>query len=128
VPIPEQLGSASATIVSLAVAGGASTFIFHLIPSNVITINYIMPLLQQLMNFGQYEVSVLTASLYANMNQYLAIKLTNITLAYTPYVMQDAVPALLIPFIIIFTVITGIRSISPAIGGEVQILGVSELI
>ncbi|MEM4134228.1 MAG: hypothetical protein QXO35_02585 [Candidatus Micrarchaeia archaeon] len=128
VPISDQLASASATIVSLGIAGVASTFIFHLIPSNVITINYIMPVLQQLMNFGQYEVSVLTASLYANMNQYLAIKLTNIALAYTPYVMQDAVPVLLIPFIIIFTVITGIRSISPAIGGEVQILGVSELI
>lgn len=128
VPISQQLESGIATIASLAAAGAASAFVFHLIPSNAITINFIMPLLNQLINFEQYEVSVLTAALYANMNQYLAIKLTNITLAYTPYVMQDAVPALLIPFIIIFTVITGIRSISPAIGGEVQILGVSELI
>jgi hypothetical protein len=42
--------------------------------------------------------------------------------------MQYAVPVMLIPFIMIFIVITGIRSLSPAIGGEVQILGVSELI
>jgi hypothetical protein len=58
----------------------------------------------------------------------LATKLTNITLDYTPYVLQYAVPIMLIPIIVIFVLITGIRSISPMIGGEVQILGVSELI
>lgn len=62
------------------------------------------------------------------LNKALAIKLTEITMDYTPYVLQYAVPVMLIPFIMIVIVITGIRSLSPAIGGEVQILGVSELI
>jgi hypothetical protein len=115
-------------IVSLSLTGTVSALIFHIIPSNVLTINYLLPILNQLMNFGVYEQSVIRFSLYAELNKALATKLSNITLAYTPYIMQYAVPVMLIPFIMIFIVITGIRSLSPAIGGEVQILGVSELI
>jgi len=72
------------------------------------------------------EMSLFMANVI--LNKALAVKMTAITMEYTPYVMQYAVPAMLIPFIIIFITITGIRSLSPAIGGEVQILGVSELI
>ena len=58
----------------------------------------------------------------------LAAKLTDVTLDYTPYILQYSIPMMLIPFIMILVVITAIRSLSPAIGGEVQILGVSELV
>jgi len=128
VPISGQMEAIVPVIVSLSLTGTVSAFIFHIIPSNVLTINYLLPILNQLMNFGVYERSVIGFSLYAELNKALATKLSNITLAYTPYIMQYAVPVMLIPFIMIFIVITGIRSLSPAIGGEVQILGVSELI
>lgn len=57
-----------------------------------------------------------------------AEQLSGIILNYTPYALQYSVPVMLMPIIILIVVITAIRSISPAIGGEVQILGVSELI
>jgi hypothetical protein len=62
------------------------------------------------------------------LEQAVANKLTDVLLQFTPYVLQYAVPIMLLPIIIILVVITGIRSISPMIGGEVQILGVSELV
>ena len=128
VPISGQMEAIIPVIVSLSLTGTVSALIFHIIPSNVLTTNYLLPILNQLMNFGTYELSVIQFSLYAELNKALATKLSNIILAYTPYIMQYAVPVMLIPFIMIFIVITGIRSLSSAIGGEVQILGVSELI
>ena len=62
------------------------------------------------------------------LDQALASALTDITLDYIPYVLQYAVPIMLIPVIVLLVTVTAIRSISPAIGGEVQILGLSELI
>ena len=115
-------------IISLALVGITSSLIFHIIPSNVLTINYLITILNTFIKEGAYFLSLIGASFYLELNRALAIKLTDITLAYTPYIMQYAVPVMLIPFIMIFLVITGIRSLSPAIGGEVQILGVSELI
>jgi len=47
---------------------------------------------------------------------------------YIPHAMSYAVPIILSPVIILIICITAMRSISPAIGGEIQILGVSELI
>jgi hypothetical protein len=47
---------------------------------------------------------------------------------YIPHVMSYAVPIILSPIIIAVICISAMRAISPAIGGEVQILGVSELI
>jgi hypothetical protein len=117
-----------ATNFGLQIIGLASSLVFHMIPGQSIVVNWIMPIINMVANQYNYLISLYTMNIYATLNQYLAIKLTNITLAYTPYVMQDAVPVLLIPFIMIFIVITGIRSLSPAIGGEIQILGVSELI
>jgi len=128
VPILNQLDTISATIASMSLVGIVGSLVFHIIPSNVLTINYLLPILKQIMQFGIYEIHAITAEVYAQLNMALAVKLTDITLAYTPYIMQYAVPVMLIPFIMIFIVITGIRSLSPAIGGEVQILGVSELI
>jgi hypothetical protein len=68
----------------------------------------------------------LQAQSYAEV--YAAERLTDIVLNYTPYVLQYSVPIMLMPIVVFVVVITAIRAISPAIGGEVQILGVSELI
>ena len=75
---------------------------------------------------GLSGIGSFTASFY--INKYVAEMLANVTLDYTPYIIQYAVPITLIPVIMFVIVITAMRSISPAIGGEVQILGVSELI
>ena len=72
-------------------------------------------------NYAGYQ-----AQAYAD--KYAAGALTDIVLSYTPYVLQYAIPAMLMPVVVFVVVITAIRAISPAIGGEVQILGVSELI
>jgi hypothetical protein len=58
----------------------------------------------------------------------MAGMLGDVVMDYTPYVMQFIVPIILMPVIIFIIVITAMRSISPAIGGEIQILGVTELI
>jgi len=58
----------------------------------------------------------------------LNLKLAEMTLEYIPYILQYSVPIILTPLIILVVVVTAIRSLSPAIGGEIQILGVSELI
>jgi len=47
--------------------------------------------------------------------------------AYVPYAVSYSAPIILMPIIILIIVVTSIRSISPAIGGEAQVLGVSEL-
>lgn len=62
------------------------------------------------------------------LNSQISVALTEVMLAYTPYVLINAVPVILMPFISLIVVVTAMRAISPAIGGEVQILGVSELI
>jgi hypothetical protein len=61
-------------------------------------------------------------------NNKLAEQLSNVVLDYTPYILQYTVPVVLAPVIIIIIIITAMRSISPAIGGEVQILGIGELV
>jgi hypothetical protein len=57
-----------------------------------------------------------------------AEQVSDIVLNYTPYMMQYSVPVMLMPVIIILMLIAAVRAISPSIGGEVQIIGVSELI
>jgi hypothetical protein len=52
----------------------------------------------------------------------------NYITSFIPYVMINAVPAILSPLIIAIVLITSFRALSPALGGEVQILGMSELI
>ncbi len=128
VNVLDQITGVAATYIGIAIVGLGTAPLFHLIAGQALTINYIQPILNNLLSLGTYSASVLTATAYANLNQHLAIKLTNITLAYLPYVLQYVVPIMLLPFIMLVIVVTGIRSISPAIGGEIQILGVSELI
>jgi hypothetical protein len=65
---------------------------------------------------------------YVDLGKALAVKLTDITLDYIPYILQYILPVLLMPIIMLIVVITGIRSISPAIGGEIQILGLGDLV
>jgi hypothetical protein len=124
----EELKPLGTEIFGLGIAASISTEIFHLLAPNALNFNYFTALWNVIANLKNYELTTLEASLMAVLNKALATRLTDITLAYTPYIMQYTVPVMLIPFIMIFIVITGIRSLSPAIGGEVQILGVSELI
>jgi len=75
---------------------------------------------------GLSGMASFTASFY--INKRMAELLSNVVLDYTPYVLQYAVPIILMPVIILLIMITAMRSISPAIGGDIQILGLSELI
>jgi len=54
--------------------------------------------------------------------------LMTIIFNYIPHVTSYAVPIILAPVVILVICVSAMRSISPAIGGEVQILGVSDLI
>jgi hypothetical protein len=64
---------------------------------------------------------------YYYLERGLSDKLIDVALDYTPYTMQLAVPFILLPLIVFLVTITAVRSISPAIGGEVQVLGIAEL-
>jgi len=71
-------------------------------------------------NFGQVPA-------YYFLERGISDKLVNVAVDYVPYTMQLAVPFILLPFIAFLVTITAVRSISPAIGGEIQVLGVAEL-
>ncbi|MEM3369415.1 MAG: hypothetical protein QXE90_00985 [Candidatus Micrarchaeia archaeon] len=83
--------------------------------------NYVSAIAQSISN-----IALLGA--YVALNKDLAPYIVDMMLNYLPYILQYVVPFIFLPFIILIVVVTGIRSISPAIGGEVQILGVAELV
>jgi len=63
-----------------------------------------------------------------HMDKVLGDKITTAMGEFIPYTAQYVVPVILMLPIIAIVCITALRSISPAIGGELQILGITEII
>jgi hypothetical protein len=127
--VPAYLYAGIAAPMIPGMLGVGSTYLWGLVPG---TVNMQNVILNVAINVGVMLMAPISAfsSFLSHyyLDQALASKLTDITLDYTPYVLQYAVPIMLIPIIVLLVTVTAIRSISPAIGGEVQILGLSELI
>jgi hypothetical protein len=111
-----------------AIAGIASGAVWHIIPGMAKQQNVPMGISEGIAAILNPIAGYSSFLAHKYLDSAAANKLTDITLDFTPYVMQYAVPIMLMPLIMLLVVVTGIRSISPAIGGEVQILGVTELI
>jgi len=60
-------------------------------------------------------------------NDIVTQDVVNLIADFIPHAVSYSAPIVIMPIIILIVVVTSIRSISPAIGGEAQILGVSEL-
>lgn len=75
---------------------------------------------------GYAGISAFHASYY--INEGLAEDAADAIIQFTPYMMQYVVPVFLILPILLIMMITALRSISPFIGGELQILGVTSLV
>ncbi|VVB73408.1 Uncharacterised protein [uncultured archaeon] len=126
VPAYMYVGMAAPMVPSLI--GLVSTYVWGIIPGTVMSPNMLL-MVANVANAILAPIANLSGFLsHYYLDQALASKLTDITLDFTPYVLQYAVPVMLIPLIMIIVTVTAIRSISPAIGGEIQILGLSELI
>lgn len=126
--VPPGLYPAIAAPGIAATAGLVSNLIWPETPTGPDTTNPILSATDTAVEITTPIASYSTFLAQYYIDKALAAELTQITLDYIPYVLQFAVPILLMPIILILVTITAIRSISPAIGGEVQILGVSELI
>ena len=126
--IPGELMIGVSAPAPIASAGIVANYVWPATGIGVLAPNPFL-MIANMINMGLAPIAGLSefkAHLY--LEPAVASKLTDVLLEFTPYVLQYAVPVMLIPVIVILMVITGIRSISPMIGGEVQILGVSELV
>jgi hypothetical protein len=75
---------------------------------------------------GMSGLSSLRASYH--MDRVLGDKITTAMGEFIPYAAQYVIPVILMLPIIAIVCITALRSISPAIGGELQILGITDII
>jgi hypothetical protein len=75
---------------------------------------------------GGAGISAFRASYH--LDKVLGDKITDAMGEFIPYTAQYVVPVILMLPIIAIVCITSLRSISPAIGGELQILGITEII
>jgi hypothetical protein len=101
-------------------------------------LNWVGDLLNALIEFGGFIINAVAPGAILPSLPAFFISQENVNIVmgdvvailanYIPHAMSYAVPIILSPVIILIICITAMRSISPAIGGEIQILGVSELI